>query len=95
MTILTESPTTVFHPPAGGFAPAPAEARGTPRDAVRMLAAEPGGISHAAFRDLPQYLRTGDVVVVNNSATVAGEIDALGPRGPLPGRRLPACGGVR
>jgi len=83
MTILTESPTTVFHPPAGGFAPAPAEARGTPRDAVRMLVAEPGGISHAAFRDLPQYLRTGDVVVVNNSATVAGEIDALGPRGPV------------
>ena len=83
MTILTESPTTVFTPPAGGFAPAPAEARGTPRDAVRLLVAEPGGISHAAFRDLPQHLRAGDVVVVNNSATVAGEIDAVGPRGPV------------
>ena len=45
--------------------------------------AEPGGISHAAFRDLPQHLRAGDVVVVNNSATVAGEIDAVGPRGPV------------
>ena len=40
MTVLTESPTTVFTPPTGGFAPAPAEARGTPRDAVRMLVAE-------------------------------------------------------
>ena len=83
MTILTESPTTVFTPPAGGFAPAPAEARGTARDAVRLLVAEPGGISHATFRDLPQHLRAGDVVVVNNSATVAGEIDAVGPRGPV------------
>ena len=83
MTILTESPTTVFRPPAGGFAPAPAEARGAARDAVRLLVAEPGGISHATFRDLPQHLRAGDVVVVNNSATVAGEIDAVGPRGPV------------
>lgn len=82
MTILTESPSTVFTPPTGGFAPAPAEARGTPRDAVRMLVAEPGGISHAAFRDLPQHLRAGDVVVVNNSATVPGEIDVVGPGGP-------------
>ena len=77
MTVLTESPTTAFTPPTGGFAPAPAEARGTHRDAVRMLVAEPGGITHAAFRDLPQHLRAGDVVVVNNSATVPGEIDAV------------------
>jgi S-adenosylmethionine:tRNA ribosyltransferase-isomerase len=83
MTILTESPTTVFRPPAGAFAPAPAEARGAARDAVRLLVAEPGGISHATFRDLPQHLRAGDVVVVNNSATVAGEIDAVGPGGPV------------
>ena len=82
MTILTESPTTVFRPPAGGIAPAPAEARGAARDAVRLLVAESGGIGHATFRDLPQHLRAGDVVVVNNSATVAGEIDAVGPRGP-------------
>ena len=81
MTILTESPTTVFAPPAGGFAPAPAEARGGARDGVRLLVAEPGGISHATFRDLPQHLSAGDVVVVNNSATVPGELDAVGPRG--------------
>ena len=42
MTTLTESPTTVFAPPAGGFAPAPAEARGTARDAVRLLVADAG-----------------------------------------------------
>ncbi|HEY5786674.1 MAG TPA: S-adenosylmethionine:tRNA ribosyltransferase-isomerase [Microlunatus sp.] len=83
MTILTESPTTVFAPPARGFAPAPAEARGTPRDAVRLLVAEPDGIRHTTFRDLPGQLAAGDVVVVNNSATVAGEIDAVGPRGPV------------
>ena len=82
MATLTEAPTTVFAPPAGGFAPAPAEARGTARDAVRLLVGTPDAITHATFRDLPRQLAAGDVVVVNNSATVAGEIDAVGPRGP-------------
>jgi S-adenosylmethionine:tRNA ribosyltransferase-isomerase len=81
MTILTESPTTVFDPPAGGFAPAPAEARGSARDAVRLLVGTPDAITHASFRDLPGQLAAGDVLVVNNSATVAGELDATGPRG--------------
>ena len=83
MTTLTESPRTVFTPPAGAFAPAPAETRGRGRDAVRMLVAQPTGIEHATFADLPRHLRAGDVVVVNNSATVAGEIDAYGPQGPV------------
>jgi S-adenosylmethionine:tRNA ribosyltransferase-isomerase len=83
MTVLTESPTTVFDPPAGAFAPAPAEARGGGRDGVRLLVATPDAISHATFRDLPHRLAAGDVVVVNNSATVAGELDGVGPRGPV------------
>jgi len=81
--ILTETPRTVFTPPADAFAPAPAETRGRGRDAVRMLVAEPSRIEHATFADLPRHLRAGDVVVVNNSATVAGEVDARGPRGPV------------
>jgi S-adenosylmethionine:tRNA ribosyltransferase-isomerase len=82
MSTLTESPSTVFDVPAAGFAPAPAEVRGRGRDAVRLLVATPESITHATFRDLPGQLAAGDVVVVNNSATVAGEIDAVGPRGP-------------
>lgn len=81
MPTLTEVPSTVFTPPPGAFAPSPAEARGRGRDAVRLLVARPEAIHHAEFTELPHLLRAGDVVVVNNSATVAGEIDAVGPRG--------------
>jgi S-adenosylmethionine:tRNA ribosyltransferase-isomerase len=82
MTLLTESPSTVFQPPANAFAPAPAEARGSARDEVRLLVARPDGVTHARFRELADHLRAGDLVVVNNSATVAGELDAIGPHGP-------------
>ena len=47
-----------------------------------MLVATPDGITHAQFRDLPEHLAPGDLVVVNNSATVAGEIDARLDEGP-------------
>ena len=30
---------------------------------------------HARFRDLPQYLRAGDLLVVNNSGTLPAELD--------------------
>lgn len=83
MTTLIESPTTVFTPPPHAFAPSPAERRTGRRDAVRMLVAEPQSISHTTFDELPHRLRAGDLVVVNNSATVPGEIDALARRGPV------------
>lgn len=76
MTILTERPTTTFRAPPGAFAAAPAEARGLRRDAVRLLVGDPSGVRHARFRDLPDHLRPGDLVVVNNSATVPGQLDA-------------------
>ena len=43
---------------------------------MRLLVGTPDGIDHVRFRDLPDHLRAGDVLVVNNSATVAGEVDA-------------------
>ena len=82
-TTLTETPSTIFTPPADAFAPAPPEARGGRRDTIRMLVAGPTSIEHARFAELPHYLRPGDVVVVNNSATIAGEIDAVGIGGPV------------
>jgi S-adenosylmethionine:tRNA ribosyltransferase-isomerase len=82
MTLLTESPRTHFPMPTSTTAPAPAEERGLDRDGVRMLVARPGGLVHAHFHDLPDHLAPGDLVVVNNSATVAGEIDGRrGQRG--------------
>lgn len=74
MTLLHETPHTHFE--ASSFAPQPAEARGLARDEVRLLVATPDGISHGRFRDLPDHLRAGDVLVVNTSATVAAEVDA-------------------
>jgi S-adenosylmethionine:tRNA ribosyltransferase-isomerase len=84
MTALVERPTTRFPAPVHSTAPAPAEARGLARDEVRLLVARPDGLVHASFRDLPEHLEPGDLVVVNDSATVAGEIDAeLLGRGPV------------
>jgi len=82
--ILEERSSIHFEPQDDAVAPAPAEARGLSREDVRLLVASPHGITHAQFRDLPDHLRAGDVVVVNDSATIAGEIDAqwLG-RGPV------------
>jgi S-adenosylmethionine:tRNA ribosyltransferase-isomerase len=74
MTLLHETPHTHFE--ASAFAPRPAEARGLARDEVRLLVATPDGLSHGRFRDLPEHLRAGDVLVVNTSATVAAEVDA-------------------
>ncbi|KOV15418.1 hypothetical protein ADK91_06455, partial [Streptomyces sp. XY511] len=57
----------------------PAEQRGPGlgRDSVRLLVS-PGGAQPSlhAFRELPQLLRAGDVLVVNTSATLAAAVDA-------------------
>ena len=62
-------------------APAPPEELGLARDQVRLLAARPGGLIHARFRDLPRFLHPGDLLVVNTSATVAAAVDGRRPGG--------------
>lgn len=52
------------------------------RDAVRLLVARRGGVSHARFADLADYLRPGDLLVVNNSAPLPAAVD--GRRGGRP-----------
>ncbi len=56
----------------------PPEARGLTRDGVRMLVSSRDGdeIIHARFTDLPNFLREGDVVVVNVSATLPAALTA-------------------
>lgn len=61
----------------------PPEARGTPRDEVRLLVAEPGRTRHALFKDLGDFLSAGDLVVVNTSATLAAAVDARRRSGPV------------
>lgn len=82
MPLLDERPATSFTAPRSVFAPAPAERRGLARDRVRLLVADGGrGLTHTRFTHLAEHLRPGDVVVVNDSATVAAQLDAqlVGP----------------
>lgn len=84
MTALTDPGIDVTVPPELS-ARAPAEARGTARDGVRMLVGRRDGtaVEHRRFTDLPEVLRPGDVLVVNNSATLpaalAGRLPDGGP----------------
>ena len=68
-------PHTHFHRRPGSDATEPPEAHGVARDAVKLLVAQPGWVSHAHFGDLGDYLRPGDLLVVNNSATMPAAVD--------------------
>ena len=56
----------------------PPEARGLTRDAVRLMVSRAAGdtIVHGRFRDFPEFLAPGDVLVVNTSATINAAIGA-------------------
>jgi S-adenosylmethionine:tRNA ribosyltransferase-isomerase len=64
-----------FDLPAGVEAGAPP----TVRDGVRLLVAHDGGVEHARFAQLGEFLSPGDLVVVNTSGTLAAAVD--GSRG--------------
>ena len=52
--------------------------RRSPRDAARMLVVrEDGSLAHAAVRDLPEYLRRGDMLVVNDSKVIPARLHVL------------------
>jgi S-adenosylmethionine:tRNA ribosyltransferase-isomerase len=57
----------------------PPERRGLARDEVRMLVTDRAARTHvhARFQDLPSFLRAGDLVIVNDSATLPAAIPAL------------------
>lgn len=60
----------------------PAEARGLPRDGVRLLVGRgPGAVTHHVFSDLPSLLSPGDVLVVNTSTTMPAAVPADGDEG--------------
>ncbi|WP_433330566.1 S-adenosylmethionine:tRNA ribosyltransferase-isomerase [Spirillospora sp. CA-294931] len=54
----------------------PPEARGRARDGVRLLTGRrsTGEVTHHAFRELPDLLRPGDLIVVNTSATLPAAV---------------------
>ncbi len=54
-----------------------------PRDASRLMVVNRfnGHIQHRHFRDLPEYLRTGDVLVLNDSRVIPARLNAHKPSG--------------
>ncbi len=72
-----------FDLPNGKAASLPPEAEGRSRSDVRLLVIDrkSGLIEHRKFVNLPEYLRPGDVVVLNASATLSSQFvatDTLG-----------------
>lgn len=79
-TTLAHAPHTVFRSTEDLTAAAPPEARGLSRDGVRLLVATEATdgsttIEHTTFAHLGDHLRPGDLLLVNNSATIAAEVD--------------------
>jgi S-adenosylmethionine:tRNA ribosyltransferase-isomerase len=77
---MTGTATTApaFELPRAREATKPPEARGTARDAVRLMIADAQAdhITHAAFAELPEFLSAGDLVVVNVSRTLPAAVAA-------------------
>jgi S-adenosylmethionine:tRNA ribosyltransferase-isomerase len=68
---------TSFTLPPGAEATAPPERRGLARDEVTLLAVRPGAVTGHRFRDLPDLLTPGDLVVVNTSGTLPARLEAI------------------
>ena len=56
----------------------PPEARGLSRDGVRLMVSYGGDdrVIHARFRDLPDFLEAGDLLIVNTSGTMKAAVKA-------------------
>ncbi len=67
-----------FNLPSEREARRPPEARGLSRDGVSLLVSDSRAQTHTrvSFTDLAKYLRAGDLLVVNDSATIPAAIDA-------------------
>ncbi|MFI1380859.1 S-adenosylmethionine:tRNA ribosyltransferase-isomerase [Embleya sp. NPDC020886] len=61
--------------PVAQAATEPAEARGLSRDGVRLLVHARERVEHTVFRDLGRHLGSGDLLVVNTSATLPAAVD--------------------
>lgn len=71
--------TLPFVLPAELEAGEPPEARGLARDAVRLMVSYRADdrVVHTRFRNLPEYLEAGDVLVINTSGTMNAALRAI------------------
>jgi S-adenosylmethionine:tRNA ribosyltransferase-isomerase len=83
MTVTTEDACLPFELPPELEAHEPPEARGTTRDDVRLLVSRTaaGEVGEQRFAELPDLLLPGDLVVVNNSATIPAAVLVTAPPG--------------
>lgn len=63
-----------FERPDALQATQPPEARGSSRDDVRLLVSTASGHAHSTFERLADFLAPGDLLVVNDSATLAASL---------------------
>ena len=68
--------TATFTLPPDAEATAPPEWHGLQRDEVRLMGVRPEGTTSVRFRDLPELLEPGDLVVVNTSGTLPARLPA-------------------
>lgn len=73
----------MFDRPVDLFASAPPELRGHERDSVRLMVSTTEHDEHRLFRDLPNLLESGDLLVVNESATLPASLPALSRLGEI------------
>lgn len=79
MRVGSLEPGLEFSLPPELEAHAPPEARGLARDEVRLLVSHKQGdrLVHARFRELGEFLREGDVLVINTSGTLPAALPAF------------------
>ncbi|MCI4365663.1 MAG: S-adenosylmethionine:tRNA ribosyltransferase-isomerase [Thermoplasmata archaeon] len=78
---MTRSWSPEFELAPGQEADRPPEERGLQRDEVRLLVTTPAEDRDYHFLDLPHLLNPGDLLVVNQSATLPARLPARGPAG--------------
>ena len=76
-----KSDALLFDRPERLQATAPPENHGLNRDEVRLLVTTSSGSIHARFSDLHGFLVAGDLLVVNESATIPASLPAKGSLG--------------
>ncbi len=78
MTVVVHAiPRTRFAMPTDREATSTPEQRGLERDQVRLLVVRPDTVADTTFRTFPDHLESGDLLVVNTSATLAAALDVV------------------
>lgn len=72
-----------FERPAQLQAKTPVELSGKARDDVRLLVSAGSAHQHSSFKHLADFLASGDVLVINDSATLPASLEASTPFGPI------------